>query len=506
MNIIIMGCGNIGFEAAKLLAEKHSILVVSRRCPDYLQEFLQQNGNVSFMPADATNTSAIESILNRWHGQVGKVDALVCTVGALCASSPTDNFDKFQSSFNQNFFGNLVPIKAVLRRMIPAKSGKIVVLSSTSGVFAYKGLSSYVPAKWALTSLCRALRSELRPYGISVDILLPRSIRNKRSRTFLNEHGIPVEMVTRKIAGIVENGDGTNHFVPKRYALLHPLERIFPRVLDKRARLQNGRKKRFKLLTVDSVLITGASSELGKELAKLYARTAKTLYLVARNKKSLQQAKNEITKSSACTVRVASVDMADRRAVTAFADTIDHADLLINNAGFPVIGQVSDVPIDAYKQNLATDFFGPVQLTAEFLKKGRTPIKIVNILPMSVIGGRKECSSYSAPKAALWAFTRSLRRTAGNELQVIEVLPSTFQSNFSKNTVRIKPEQESGFADSRHKSKKALPVRGLTAQDVAEAIYEAERKGREIVLIPFRSRLFLYLDAIFPWLFQRLFE
>jgi len=50
-----------------------------------------------------------------------------------------------------------------------------------------------------------------------------------------------------------------------------------------------------------------------------------------------------------------------------------------------------------------------------------------------------------------------------------------------------------------------LTVRGLAAQKVAEEIYEAERKGREIVLIPMKSKLFLYLDAIFPWLFQRLF-
>jgi len=486
MNIIIMGCGNIGFEVARLLAEKHSILVVSRRCPNYLQEFLQQNGNVSFMPADATNTSAIESILNRWHGQVGKIDALVCTVGALCASSPIDNFDKFQSSFNQNFFGNLVPIKAVLRRMIPAKSGKIVVLSSTSGVFAYKGLSSYVPAKWALTNLCRALRVELRPYGISVDVLLPRSIRNKRSRTFLNEHGIPVEMVTRKIASIVENGDSTNHFVPRRYALLQFIERVFPDALDRRAGLcsRRKRKKNFQSRQIKSVLITGASSVLGKELSKLYSKTAERIYLVARNHELLSQIKSEITQSCECVVNTANIDMANSRAIENLANAIEYTDLLINYAGSLTVGQAKDIPIETYKQNLATDFFGPVQLTTEFLKKKRKPIKIINILPMSAIGGKKGFSCYSAARAALWAFTRSLRRTVGNKLQVIEVLPSTFQSNFSTNTVRIKPEHDFGFADSQPKSKKGLTVKGLTAQKVAEKIYEAERKGREIILIP----------------------
>jgi len=505
MNIVIVGCGNVGFETAKLLAENNSILLISRHRPRYLTEFLERQENVSFALGDATDLSVIDNILDQSGGRFAKIDALVSTVGAFCPASPKDNFDKFRSSFELNFFGNLVPIQAVLKRMIPVRAGRIIVLSSTSGVFTYEGLSAYPPAKWALTSLCRSLRSELRPYGISVDVLFPRTIKNKYSRSFVHKHGIDPEQVAAKIAKILKGKGNLNHFVPRRYALLQLIERVFPAALDRRAGLRGRRKRRknFQSRQIKNVLITGASSGLVKELAKLYSKTAERIYLVARNHQLLSQIKSEITQSCECVVNTADIDMADSRAIANLANTIDHTDLLINHAGTLMVGQAKDIPIDVYKQNLATDFFGPVQLTAEFLKKERKPIKIVNILPVSAIGTRKEFSSCSAAKAALWAFTRSLRRTAGNELQVIEVLPpieaevrwtgdeSRYETRGTENETRL--------------PRKALNVKGLTIQDIAEEIYEAERKAREIVLIPFRSKLFLYLDAIFPWVFQRLF-
>ncbi len=488
MNIVIVGCGNVGFETAKLLAENNSILLISHRCPKYLTEFLQRQENVFFALGDATDLSVIDKIFDQSGGRFAKIDALVSTVGAFCPASPKNNFDKFRSTFELNFFGNLAPIKAALKRMIPVKAGRIIVLSSTSGVFTYEGLSAYPPAKWALTSLCMSLRSELRPYGISVDVVFPRTIKNKYSRSFVHKHGIEPEKVAAKIAKILKGKGNLNHFVPRRYVFLQFIERVFPAALDKRAGLRSRRKrkKNFQSKQIKSILITGASSGLGKELSKLYSKTAERMYLVARNHNLLSQIKSEITQSCECVVNTANIDMADPREIANLANTIEHADLLINHAGSLIVGQAKDIPIDTYKQNLATDFFGPVQLTAEFLKKKVKPVKIVNILPVSAIGGEKEFSCYSAARAALWAFTRSLRRTAGNELQVIEVLPSTFQSYFSTNTVRIKSEHDSGFVDSRPQSKKGLAVKGLTAQKVAEEIYEAERKAREIILIPFR--------------------
>jgi len=57
MNIVIVGCGNVGFEAAKLLAENNSILLIDRYRPKYLTELLEKEENVFFALGDATDVS-----------------------------------------------------------------------------------------------------------------------------------------------------------------------------------------------------------------------------------------------------------------------------------------------------------------------------------------------------------------------------------------------------------------------------------------------------------------
>jgi len=505
MNIIIVGCGNETFETAEVLAENNSILLISHRRPAHLTELLEKEKNISFVLCDVTDLSAIRGILAPMY--IG-VDALISTVESSCLALPHDGFDGFRRDFELNFFGNLVPIKAALAEMIPAQAGIIIVLFSTSGLSACNGLSTSSSAKWALRNLCSSLRSEVRPYGISVDVLFNRTVKNQHSKNSIREDYINHELIAGKIARLLENPKNSNHFIPRQNYLLHPLERLLPSILNNTTGLKRRRtKKNFNVKPINSVLITGASSGLGKELAKLYSKTAETLYLVARNDKSLLEVKSDIMACSECAVHVANVDIGDSQAVADFADTIDHVDILINNAGSSVIGQVNDIPINVYNQNFATNFFGAVQLTLEFLKKERKPAKVVNVLSTTAIAGRREQSCYSATKAALWAFTRSLRRTIGDEVQIMEVLPSTFiHSNFSKNAVRITSEGNTRFGEISPKSHKAFAVRNLTSQKVAEQIYGAERRGKEIVLIPFKSRLFLILEACLPWLFHKMFK
>jgi len=505
MNVVIVGCGNVGFETAKLLSDSHSVLLINRRCPEYLTDFLQQNGNVSFALADATHLSSIESILARNNG-FSKVDVLVSTVGALCPTSAIDGFDQFKRNFSVNFFGNLVPIKAVLKRMIAAQSGRIIVISSTSGVFTYQGLTAYAPAKWAVSSFCRVLRSEVTPYGISVDVLFPRSIKNKRSQTFLHEHGIEPVTVASKIVDILQKKCNKDHFIPRRYALLHPLERVFPCVLDRRANLRSKRRRRFRSHQVKSVLIIGASSALGKELARLYSKTAERLYLIGPDEVALFEIKKWITQASNCEVDIASLDMGDSRAVTHLAGRIESIDLLINSSGCSVEGWIRDIPIAAYERCVSTNLFGVVQLTVEFLHKRRRPCKIINILSTSAVAGRPGYSCCSASKAALWAFTRSLRRTFGNEIQVMEVISAAFQSDSCGHAVRIQIDSDSEHGCSYGQFNRVPTVRSLTAKTMAWQIFEAETEGKEVVMIPLRSRLFVYLEAVFPRSFARPFD
>ena len=107
--------------------------------------------------------------------------------------------------------------------------------------------------------------------------------------------------------------------------------------------------------------------------------------------------------------------------------------------------------------------------------------KVINILSTTAIRGRKGHGPSSSAKAALWSWTRSLRRVYGKSIQVMEIMPSqTVMANFGKNP-------------------------GV-AEDAARKIFHDERRGKEMVMIPpGRVRLHLFSETLSDWMWYRLF-
>ena len=115
-------------------------------------------------------------------------------------------------------------------------------------------------------------------------------------------------------------------------------------------------------------------------------------------------------------------------------------------------------------------------------------------LSTTAICGRKNHSAYSSSKSALWAYCRSLRRNKGNGIQVLEVIPSTFKSDLFRNS------NEKGN-ETTVKSKNDL----LESKEVAERVVKSEKSGKDILFIPFKSRLFLLLESLFYPIFRKMF-
>jgi len=499
MNIVIVGCGNIGFETAKWLCNEHKLLLINRSCPEDLAQFVRNHDNVWFESADAANPSSMEAVLTKFEGTFETVDALISTVGASCPTSALDDVKQFESEFSLNFFGNLVPIQAILRRMLPRRTGRIIVISSTSGVFTYPGLTAYTPSKWALTNFCRNLRDKIKRHGVSVDIVFPSSIRNRRSRTFLYEDGIESEEVAAEIVRILKGKNNTNCFVPGRYVFLHTLERLLPRVLDRRAGLKGKRKKLFRAKKADSVLITGVSSELGKELAMDYAKTAKKLYLLGPDEQALSELKGQIMCSSDCVVDEVCLDLADFRAVASLINRIEHVELIINNVELSAPEPASEVPVTDCELCLKNSLFGVIHLVVEFLRKKVPPVKIIQVMP--VVAGEDRCrfDCYSAGQAALWAFTRSLRRSFGNRIQIMEVILAKQQEIHWGAGTAAEGVEDVNYERGRRQTDKVMSGISLMARMFARRIHKLERKGREIVVLPLRYKLSMCLAAILPW-------
>jgi len=341
------------------------------------------------------------------------------------------------------------------------------------------------------------LRGELRNNRINVDIIRPTNIINEYSDVFKITKGIKSEKVVNRIYSLIikhvrVNGyRGRNLFIPHYFFAVRLIERVFPFYFDKLAGLKNQivRRRIYRRNSLKKVIITGASSGLGRDLAYLYAKDIDELIVTGRNETALQAVKQDIEKASNCSVSTFVVDFSTMDGVTDLVNKFDNVDMLINNAGSYLNKSIDEMSIDEYEEHMNINFFCPVLLTTRLLKKCDLK-KIINILSTAAIAGRRNHSAYSAAKAALWAFTRSLRRIYGNSIQVLEVIPATFNSNLfrSLNNRTIENNMK------------------RSSVSVARKIYKFEKIGRDKVFYPFRVKLFMLFEVVWNQLFNKIFN
>ena len=179
------------------------------------------------------------------------------------------------------------------------------------------------------------------------------------------------------------------------------------------------------------VLLTGASSGIGKETAKILAQSNYMVYAAARRVEKLKDLES-------VGVKAVYLDVTDDhsmvKAVNQILETESRIDMLINNAGFGLYGAVEDVDIEAAKHQFEVNLFGATRLIQLVLPKMRENKygKIVNI---SSGGGRFSTPYggwYHSSKFALEGLSDSLRNEVKQfGIDVIVIEPGAVDSEFS---------------------------------------------------------------------------
>lgn len=445
----------------------------------------------------------VETVLEDVLNGLPQIEALVIMIGGENSAGSLEDPARFTASFERAYFRPLAALKAAVPRMASRGKGKIVVILPRTALISEPRSAPGSCAGWALRRVCQSLRAEVGSLGIDVQLMFASEVSGDGASSSGNGR-LDTGRVSAALTPILQNNKDSSGQLSFRDRLIHSREHF----LRYHARSQpatsgTGRGRWMPEGTrIRSAVITGASSGLGRELARLYGPVLNRLHLVGRNEAALEELREEITRTSPCQVQIARVDLASAGTIAEFASSVEHADLLINCAGFSVVGEVKDVPLEMFRRNMAVNFLGPVILTSEFLKKPVKPQTVVNVLSTTAVAGRRMHGCYSSTKAALWAFTRILRRVASPETRVVEVLAATFASRFANNTIRVGVQRHrrgaaSNAAGCRH---------GLTSRAVAARIYKAVQNGREYVFVPFAARLFLALETTAPSAFGRLFK
>ena len=162
------------------------------------------------------------------------------------------------------------------------------------------------------------------------------------------------------------------------------------------------------------VVITGASSGIGRATALTLARRGATVVLAARHDEALRELEDACRKVGGRALAVPT-DVAVEEQVRALAaSTVEHfghIDAWVNNAGVYLMGKLEDTPPDAFRQVLETNFFGVVHgaraVLPVFREQGRGIL--INVASVAGKATMPYLSAYNASKHAVVGFSESLR-------------------------------------------------------------------------------------------------
>ncbi|HZR41585.1 MAG TPA: SDR family oxidoreductase [Ktedonobacteraceae bacterium] len=193
------------------------------------------------------------------------------------------------------------------------------------------------------------------------------------------------------------------------------------------------------------VLITGASSGIGKATAQLFAEHGHITYVTARRRETFPE-----LQALACYPLY--VDLTDEASILAAVRGIEtkHSavDVLVNNAGYSQAGPLEELPLSAMRQQFETNVFGPMRLSQLVLpgmrNKGRG--RIITVSSVAGVVAMMGTGAYTMSKHAVECFSDVLRyevRPFG--VNVITIQPGGVSTNFTS-------VEESLFSQGEHNS------------------------------------------------------
>lgn len=241
------------------------------------------------------------------------------------------------------------------------------------------------------------------------------------------------------------------------------------------------------------VLVTGASSGIGRAAALAFAREGARVVLLSRSREKLEEVAKEIRafggESFAAPADVASKQEVD----AAIASVLEHygrIDVLFNNAGKSDVGP-TDSPwfVEAVQEMFEIDYLGTVRVTQAVVpvmrKQGSG-----QILNMSSVMGRKafaKFGGYASVMHAIIGYTDALRqelREAGIDVSVI--LPSLTQTPLLSS---VRPE------DMPPPFRRLTPIR---VEQVADAAVKGLARRKARIEVPWQPRLLMFAQALSP--------
>ncbi len=243
------------------------------------------------------------------------------------------------------------------------------------------------------------------------------------------------------------------------------------------------------------VVITGASSGIGKALSITFSQKGYAVVMAARNAQKLKEACDEVKLYSEHVITVlADVSSEDdcKKIIDRAIEAFGQIDVLINNAGISMRALFTEMDLSVMHALMGVNFWGMVYCTKfaipHLLKTQGSLVGISSIAGKKGLPGR---CGYSASKFAMEGFLETIRtENLKNKLHVLVACPGYTASNIRNSALSKNGDPQ---IESPLDEKKLMP-----AADVSLAIYGAVQHRKRDLILTRNGKLTVWLNRFFP--------
>lgn len=236
------------------------------------------------------------------------------------------------------------------------------------------------------------------------------------------------------------------------------------------------------------VVITGASSGIGRATALEMARRGASLVLAARRRDPLEEVAARC-RAAGVECRPVVADVSLQQDCQRLIDEAGPVDILVNNAGFAIFETIEKARPEDLEAMMRTNYFGMVWCTQAVLPQMllRGSGSIVNVASIAGIMGYARMGGYCATKFAMIGFSEALRdEVLGRGVQVSVICPGTTETGFFEKAERDKMPGASRL------------ILAVKPERIARAVANAAEAGRYRQVIPTGAAVFMRLKEHFP--------
>ncbi len=246
----------------------------------------------------------------------------------------------------------------------------------------------------------------------------------------------------------------------------------------------------------ETVLITGASSGLGMELAKLFAADGSDLVLVARREERLIELADELKSEHGIEVHVLPKDLSKKTAPKEIFNHLNKENIeinvVVNNAGFGNKGSIAELDTDLQLDMIQVNLVALTHLTRLFITGiiERGYGGILNVGSLAGFQPGPNLAVYYATKAYVLSFTEALAEEISNpNIKISCLAPGPVKTEFG---------EKSDLEDSL-----LFKMSLMEMAPVVKAGYEGFRKGQTIIIPGLKQQIVPFLNRFTPRLLVR---